>query len=55
MEGNTLMDAIQQAVLECLRKGNSVMEIEQELLRVINELKAMKVYIKAMQDADFAP
>jgi len=54
MEGNTLMD-IQEAALRLLRQGKSVLEVEHELLRVLNELKSMKVYIQAIQDADFAP
>lgn len=55
MEGNTLMDEIRDAVLKMLRKGESVMQIKQDLMGVINELKSMEVYIKAIQDADFAP
>jgi hypothetical protein len=46
---------IQEAALKMLRQGKSVLEVEQELLRVMNELKSMKVYIQALQDADFAP
>lgn len=55
MEGNTLMDEIRNVVLEKLRKGESVISIKEDLLNVMNELKSMEVYIKAIQDADFAP
>lgn len=54
MEGNTLME-IQEAALKMLRQGKSVLEVEQELLRVMNEVRSMKVYIQAIQDSDFAP
>jgi len=55
MEGNTLMDEIKDVVVQKLRKGESFMQIKQELMEVINELKSMEVYIRAIQDADFAP
>ena len=54
MEGNTLMD-IEEAVLKMLRSGACVREVQEELMRVYNELKSMKVYLQAIQDADFAP
>jgi hypothetical protein len=54
MEGNTLMQ-IEDAVLMALRKGHSVAEVQAELMRVVNELSAMKVYMQAIKDADFAP
>ena len=46
---------IEEAALCMLRKGCSVTEVEQELLRVMNELKSMKVYLQAIKDSDFAP
>lgn len=55
MEGNTLMDDIKDEVLKKLRKGETVLEIKQELLEVLNELKTMEVYVQAIKDADFAP
>jgi hypothetical protein len=55
MEGNTLMDEIRDVVLQKLRKGESFLQIKQDLMEVINELKSMEVYIRAVQDADFAP
>lgn len=55
MEGNTLMDEIRDVVLQKLRRGEPVISIKEDLLNVINELKSMEVYIKAIQDADFAP
>jgi hypothetical protein len=54
MEGNTLMD-IEEAALIMLRKGCSVSEVQAELMRVLNELKSMSVYLQAIKDADFAP
>ena len=54
MEGNTLMD-IEDTVLQMLRRGNSVNEVQEELMRVYNELKSMKVYLQAIKDSDFAP
>lgn len=54
MEGNTLMD-IEDAVLQMLRRGCSILEVQTELMRVLNELKSMSVYLQAIKDADFAP
>jgi len=54
-EGNTSMDEIRDVVLQKLRKGESFLQIKQDLMEVINELKSMEVYIRAVQDADFAP
>ena len=48
-------DAIQDAALKWLRMGKSVLEVERELLRVLKEVQSMKVYVQAMQEADFAP
>jgi hypothetical protein len=55
MEGNTLMDEIREVVLKMLRKGEPIICIKQYLVDISNELKSMEVYIKAIQDADFAP
>jgi hypothetical protein len=54
MEGNPLMD-IEATVVQMLRRGNSVNEVKEELLRVLNELKSMQVYLQAIKDSDFAP
>ena len=49
------MDQIKEGVLYALRGGCSVVQVKEELLKIINELKSMEVYIRAIQDSDFAP
>lgn len=55
MEGNTLMEILQDAVLEMLRSGHSVTSVKEKLLTVINELQAMEVYLKAIKEAGMRP
>lgn len=55
MEGNTLMDEIKEGVLTALRNGWTIESVKDELLNIINELKAMDVYVQAIKDADFRP
>ena len=55
MEGNTLMDILQDAVLEMLRSGHSVASVKEKLMIVVNELQSMEVYLKAIKEAGMRP
>ena len=55
MEGNTLMDILQDAVLEMLRSGYSVTSVKEKLMTVVSELQAMEVYLKAIKEAGMRP
>jgi hypothetical protein len=55
MEGNTLMSIIKEAVVQALRTGDSLACVRQQLLEVLNELKELDVYLKAIHDSDFKP
>lgn len=49
------MDAIKEGVLYALRGGCSTEAIRDELLKIINELKSMEVYMQAVKDSGFRP
>jgi cytochrome c-type biogenesis protein CcmH/NrfF len=55
MEGNTLMNEMRQLVFKLLRQGESITQILQWQDQLKEELLTMKDYVKAMQEADFAP
>jgi hypothetical protein len=55
MEGNTLMEIIQDAVLEMLRCGHSVTSVKEKLMTAINELQSMEIYLKAIKEAGMRP
>lgn len=49
------MDEIKEGVLFALRGGCSVKAVRDELLKIINELQSMEVYVQAMKDSGFRP
>ena len=55
MEGNTLMEEIKQAVLVLLRQGQNLSTIQEDLVRVAEELKLAARYMQAIKESDFAP
>lgn len=55
MEGNTLMEILQDAVLEMLRSGHSVTSVKEKLMLVVSELQSMEVYLKAIKEAGMRP
>ena len=50
-----MYEDIQHCVLRMLRSGMSVSAVSQQLLDVMNELKAMEVYLKAIKEAEMRP
>ena len=55
MEGNTLMDEMRKLIFQLLRRGESISQILHWQTELEKELLTMKDYVKAMQEADFAP
>jgi hypothetical protein len=55
MEGNTLMDEMRKLIFQLLRRGESITQILHWQTELKEELLTMKDYVKAMQEADFAP
>lgn len=49
------MDEIREVVLGMLRTGQSTTEIKQDLMEIIQELKSLELYVKAIKEADFRP
>lgn len=49
------MDEIKDGVLCAFRSGYNVTQIRDELLKIINELQSMEVYLKAIKDSGFRP
>ena len=49
------MSIIKDAALEALRTGDSVACVRQQLLEVMNELQAMEVYLKAINEVGMSP
>lgn len=50
-----MYEDVQNCVLRMLRAGISVDTVRTQLLDVINELKTMEVYLKAIKDSDMRP
>lgn len=55
MEGNTLMEEIKQAVLVLLRQGKNLTTIQEDLVRVAEELKLAARYMQAIKDSEHMP
>lgn len=49
------MDEIRDVVLGMLRTGQSTTQIKQDLMEIIQELKSLELYAKAIQEANFRP
>ena len=50
-----MYEDIQHCVLRMLRTGMSVETVRQQMLDVMNELKTMEVYLKAIKESDMRP
>lgn len=49
------MDEMRKLIFQLLRRGESITQILQWQTELKEELLTMKDYVKAMQEADFAP
>jgi hypothetical protein len=46
---------IEIAVLKLLRKGCTVHQVQIEIEIILEKIKSMKLYLEAIEDADFRP
>ena len=46
---------IEIALLKLLRKGCTVQQVQTELEIMLDKIKSMKLYLEAIEDADFHP